>query len=109
MLALSAQPSFAITGNQWLPLAQDSDPDANLSSFAYLAGIYHTILYSGIRNICPDTPEAIGTEQIKAIVIRWFEENPQNRHFEMPLATFNALGDAYGFVGTDDDGICPFE
>lgn len=104
---LLAHSSFAIDGNQWLEQARSTDATARIAAFTYLAGILDTLVYSGIGSGCPDIPDGLDTEQTEAILLKWFENNPQNRHFHLPWATFEALGDAYGFVRTDSEGICP--
>lgn len=108
-LVLAAHPVFAINGNQWLDQIQSTDTSKSVPAFTHLAGIFDTLLYSGLANLCPDIPDGVSTEQVRAILIKWFEDNPQNRHKSMPFTTWQALGDANGFVSTDDDGICPVE
>ena len=108
-LVLSAHSVFAINGNQWLEQTQSADALKSSLAYAYLSGIFDTLLYSGLANLCPDIPDGVSTEQVRAILIKWFEDNPQNRHKSMPFTTWQALGDANGFVSTDDDGICPVE
>ena len=108
-LVFSAHYAVAIDGNKWMDDAQSTDDTRPFAAFIYLAGIVDTLKYSGLGNLCPDVPAGVDTRQVQAILIKWFEDNPQNRHFDVSHATFEALGDAYGFVPANAGGMCVSE
>ena len=107
-LVLSAHPAFAINGNQWLEQVKSTDALKNSLAYAYLAGILDTLALSGLANICPAIPDGADTTQIRDVLIKWFEDNPQKRHIKMPTTTWSVLIDEYGGIATNDDGICPY-
>ena len=106
-LFLSANPAFALNGNQWLEQTQSTEAIKSYLAFSYLAGMLEVLEYAGIANACPDIPNGVTTEQVQEIIFKWLEDNPENRHFDMPMIAWAALGDAYGFSNVEDDGFCP--
>ena len=107
-LVLSAPHAVGLTGNQWLEQTQSTDSLKSSLAYAYLAGILDTLGLSGLANVCPAIPDGATTTQIRDVLIKYFEDNPEKRHIEMPTTTWSVLVDKYGGFGTDDDGICPF-
>lgn len=105
-MALIAQPAHSLNGNQWLENSRSDSELSRIAAFAFLSGTLKTLMYSGMANACPDVPDEVNTEQVKEIIIKWLEDNPENRHFEMPMIAWAALGDAYGLSPVGDDGFC---
>lgn len=106
-LALIAQPAYSLTGNEWLEKVNSNDSATQLVGFAYFSGIVDVlVLYSGMGKICANVPSMSTTKQAEAIVLKWFEDNPAKRHYEMPIAIQWALTDAYGHRPVNEDGFC---
>ncbi len=106
-LALMAHPAHSFNGNQWLENSRSESEMSKIAAFAYLSGTLKTLTLSGMGNACPEVPVGVNTEQAQEIIIKWLEDNPENRHFEMPIIAWAALGEAYGLAPVEDNGFCP--
>ena len=95
------------TGNDWLWQAQSEEFSTRIAARAFLSGMNDMHWYSGLAGECVPTPEEVIYGQIEAVVIKWLEDNPDERHLPMVAVLHTAKKEAWGSTPiTPDDPVC---
>ena len=84
------------TGNDWLWQAQSDEFSTRIAARAFLSGMNDLHWYSGLAGECVPTPEGVVYGQVEAVVIKWLEDNPDERHLPMVAVLHTAKKEAWG-------------
>lgn len=86
--ALAASPAYAqfYSGNDLLEKLNDTNPAQRMFALGYVAAVIDTVIDV---QVCP--PDQIQVGQVRDIVHRWLQNNPDKRQFTASSIVIHAL------------------
>ena len=94
-------------GNEWLFRIEAENLVSKAAARAYLLGLDDIHWLTGLAGDCVPAPDGVTQGQIEALVIKWLENNPDQRHQFMPIILHSAKKEAWGsYPLPTDKPIC---
>ena len=96
----------AITGNE---LLADLDDDGYFSkgfAMGFIVAVTESFVGYGFAKECLVLPNGVSNGQLKDIVRKFLENNPETRHYQAPVLITFALRQSYSVKDQSQNGYC---